>query len=402
MVLPVALAIIAVSYSGVTRATALGIAYAASGAATAVAPAVLGIVTPTLGRWPSFLLAIVAALVALVVVLRVVPKVQLPGLNVRAVYPHGLWAFGLLAVTGGVLGFRENSQSLIRIALIVGGVLLVAVFLLLQRRRGPESGETAIDLRPTAVALIAGVVIAVAQVAPLLEIPLFFQIAQRFAPLLATIATAPFIIALLVAGPVAGLLMTRFSPRTLISGGLVVVGVGDLLLSFATPDTPYVFFILPFFAVGAGFVVGTGIRTAVIFASTPRRLPATAAALNQSSLVVGAQAGVAAVTALVASIAVNAYSAGLPAGSDTTTAVESFRSFLAAVGTSEFGEIVGNLSTTTTADYGSAFAAGVQAAMLLVGLAAIGAAAICWLLMPASSERVTNVFDLREEGQLAG
>ena len=54
------------------------------------------------------------------------------------------------------------------------------------------SDDAAIDIRPTTVALVAGVVIAIAQTAPMLEIPLFFQIAQQYAPLLATIAPGAF------------------------------------------------------------------------------------------------------------------------------------------------------------------------------------------------------------------
>ena len=322
LVLPVALAIVAISYNGAARATALGLAYAASGAATAIAPAILLFVTPTIGRWPSFLLAALVAGAALLVARRAVPQMEPPGLSARAVYPHAIWAFGLLAVTGGIVGFRANSESLIRIGLIVGGSLLVALFLIVQRRRGGQAGDTAIDIRPTTVALVAGVVIAIAQIAPTIEIPLFFQIAQRLAPLLATLAIAPFIIALIVCGPVAGALLKRYSPRTLIGAGLVIVGLGDILLGQAAVDTSYLFFIVPFFAVGAGFVVGTCVRTAVIFASTPRRLPATAAALNQTSLVVGGQAGVAAVTALVSSAAVAWFTASLPTGTDVTGAVE--------------------------------------------------------------------------------
>src|SRR4029450_4512941 len=110
----------------------------------------------------------------------------------------------------------------IRLSLIVGGFLLVGVFLIVQRRRraSADDDEYAIDLRPTTVALIAGFVLILAQTAPMLELPLFFQISQQYAPLLATIAITPFILALIISGPVAGLLITRFSPRALIVGGL--------------------------------------------------------------------------------------------------------------------------------------------------------------------------------------
>jgi hypothetical protein len=55
--------------------------------------------------------------------------------------------------------------------------------------------------------------------------------------------------------------------------------------------------------IGAGFVVATTVRTAIIFASVPDGLPATAAALNESSVAVGSRIGTVVFTALVAQVA---------------------------------------------------------------------------------------------------
>jgi hypothetical protein len=392
-VLPLALAVVAVTYNGATRATALGIAYAALGASTAIAPALLLAVTPTLGRWPAFLLAAACLAAAAVVVIRRVPNTAASGLSLRQVAPHAIWAFGLLALTGGLVGFRENSESIIRLALIVGGVGLVVIFLVRQRRRSTISDDAAIDIRPATVAIVAGVILAIAQAAPMLELPLFFQISQQYSPLLSTIALAPFILALIVSGPIAGALLGRYSPRALICGGLVFVGVGNVALAQATPSSPYFFFILPFFLVGAGFVVGTSVRTAVIFASTPSRMPSTAAALNQASLTVGAQAGVAAVTALVTSAAIAAFAASQATGG---ASVEEFRTFLLAIGTAEFGQAIDTLDPAATAAFGAAFAAGVQYAVFAAGLAAFIGAAIVWVAMPGS-QPVTSIWDTRDE-----
>ena len=49
-------------------------------------------------------------------------------------------------------------------------------------------------------------------------------------------------------------------------------------------DTSYVLFVLPLVLIGAGFVIATTVRTAIIFASVPRGLPATAAAMNEASI----------------------------------------------------------------------------------------------------------------------
>ncbi|MEZ4596748.1 MAG: hypothetical protein R3C32_07835 [Chloroflexota bacterium] len=101
----------------------------------------------------------------------------------------------------------------------------------------------------------------------------------------------------------------------------------------------------PLAAIGAGFVVGTCVRTAVIFAGVPRRLPATAAALNQSSLMVGAQIGVAAVTAIVSDAASGRLRSRSTqaSGGDQANALAGFRAFVDAVGTSTMGEAIANL-----------------------------------------------------------
>src|SRR4029078_2856250 len=86
---------------------------------------------------------------------RNVPHSSLSGLPLRAIAPHSLWAFGLLALISCMVGFRGNSESIIRLSLIIGGALLIAVFLIVQRRRKGVIDEYAIDLRPTTVALVA-------------------------------------------------------------------------------------------------------------------------------------------------------------------------------------------------------------------------------------------------------
>jgi DHA2 family multidrug resistance protein-like MFS transporter len=308
---------------------------------------------------------------------------------------------GLLAVTGGATGFRADPGSPIRMALVVGGILLVGVFLLWQRRRERRADDAAIDVRPVTVALIAGVVIAVAQTAPAVQAPIRFQIVDGMTPLMATIAIAPFVLALLLAGPVAGLLLSRFRPRTLIVGGLVTVGIGDLLFSFAGPTAGYAWFIVPLAAIGAGFVVGTCVRTAVIFASVPRRLPATAAALNQSSLMVGAQIGVAAVTAIVSDAALAAFTRSTQAsGGDQASALAGFRTFIDAVGTSTMGEAIANLGDALRAGYAAAYAAGVSQALATVGTASLIAAAVCWFVMGERAP-LTSVWEHRDERSVA-
>ena len=399
LTVPVALAIVAMAYDGVARATAIGVAYAGYGAATAVAPAVLTTVGPILGRWPSLLLPVIAAAVALWLVRRNVPaarhELRVTGSEVGG---HVLWAFGLLAVTAGVIGLGSGTGELARVVILVAGLLTLGAFALGRRRHGSDPDHLRVELRPATVALGAGVVIAFSQSAALLQAPLFFQVVAHYGPILATLAIAPFVIALVLAGPLAGTLLGRIAPRTLIAGGLLLVGLGDVAFALASSTTGYLLFIVPFIAIGAGFVVGTTIRTAVIFASVPRRLPATAAALNQTSILVGTQLGILVATTTTAEVATATFQATLSGRSsaDASSALDGFRAFLSAVGTSQFQDVLGSFQGGVASDYATAYASGIAASMTLVGVVAVLGAAATWFAL-GSSGPLTSIYEHRDE-----
>ncbi len=399
LTVPVALAIVAMAYDGVPRATAIGVAYAGYGAATAISPAVLTTLEPVVGRAPSFLLPVLAGALALWLVRRrIVSDREEIRVTRREVGGHALWAFGLLALTAGAVGLGSGPGDLVRAVLFVVGLATLGAFALVRRRGGDDAGHARVELRPVAVALGAGVVIAFSQSAALLQAPLFFQVVTHYGPVLATLAIAPFAIALVVAGPAAGILLGRVRPRVLIAGGLLFVGVGDIAFALASPSTSYLYFILPFIAIGAGFVVGTTIRTAVIFASVPRRLPATAAALNQTSILVGTQLGILTATTVAAQVAGDTFRASLAgrAPADVAAAMDGFGSFLAAVGTSQFRDVLGSFEGGVAVDYAAAYAAGVSASMALVGIVALAGAVVTWLAL-GSGGPLTSVYDHRDE-----
>jgi MFS family permease len=61
-----------------------------------------------------------------------------------------------------------------------------------------------------------------------------------YGPLFAVAALAPLFGALILAGPVAGFLLARYAPRTLVGIGAIVVGLGSLLMALiSTPSAGY-------------------------------------------------------------------------------------------------------------------------------------------------------------------
>ncbi|MEI8332787.1 MAG: MFS transporter [Chloroflexota bacterium] len=388
-VLPFAFALVATRYRGVPRATAIGVVYAAYGAAIAVSPVLLTVFGPAGSRWPAFLAAGVGAVVALGIALRRTPDLVVDDPSERPyVIGTAVWAFAIVVVTMGALGFGNGLADPLRLAFLGAGLALGLAFRAWERRRSRRVGTSSIhvDRRPVTVAVAVGVVIGFAQAAPMLELPLFFQLILRYGPLLAALATAPFVVALIAAGPVAGVLLARFGPRTLVAGGVGAVGLGNFVIAFVlSPSASYALLVIPFALIGAGFVIATTVRTAIIFASVSRGLPATAAALNEASVQVGTRVGIIVVTVLVGRLALDGYAATLvgldPAHRDA--ALGAFRDVMAAVGTPSLGQLTGAVGPDDVAAYASSYTEALRMSLAFTGLVAVAAAPLAWIALGA-------------------
>lgn len=291
LIIPFAVGMVAVVYRGPERATALGLLFAVYGATTALAPFLVTVLGSHGPEIQAFGLCAIVALIGIWTTQRFMP--DLPGAERgqrMLIVTTVLWAFGVVVI---VVGLIESEFDL---ALL--GLLPVIIALAARRiaHRGPDQG---VHVRAGGAALAAGIVIGFSQAVPMLVVPAFFTVVQGIDGMIATLFVAPFAIALFAAGPVAGWLLQRYSPRVIIALGTLAIAFANLVFVLVMqPDAGYLLFIVPFALVGGGFVIGTAVRTAVIFAATPARLPATAAALNEASIGVGARLGVTVVVLL--------------------------------------------------------------------------------------------------------
>jgi MFS family permease len=399
LVIPASLALVATSYSGINRATAIGLAYGAYGAAGAGAPILLQLIPEQ--RAPGFIVGIAVCLVALWFVRQRIP--ELPRATTperRYIVGIALWAFGVITTTVGLTWFSASWTDPLRLGLIALGLAVTALAVLRGRlTRSGSTGEVRIDQRPVGVAIFVGVVLGIAQTAAFLQLPLYFRFVLGYGPIMAVVALAPLIIALVVAGPVAGILLGRFSPRWLVGVGAMLVGLANLVLVLvAGRGTTYLAFVVPLFLIGASYVVATTVRTAIIFASVPRGLPATAAALNETSVSVGSRLGIVLVTAVVAQTALSAFSssvAGLPAA-EAQAAIAQFQQVLVAVNTPSFNQVVAGLQGVDVTPYLDAYLAGIHLALGLCGLVAVVGGAVAWALI-GRRDALTTVYDHSEE-----
>lgn len=401
-ILPFSLALVATTYRGVPRATAIGIVYAAWGGAMAASPVLFTILGPTGPTWPAFAASAIAAALALWFVRERTPDLEPVG---RADRPYviatALWAFAVVLISAAIVNLGGPSSYPLRILMISVGIALLVGWAAWARRdrRLAGAGGLRVERRPVTVAVAVGVVFGFAQSAPLFQLPLFFNLILRYGPFWGVVATGPFIVALIAAGPIAGALLARFGPRTLVAGGLATVGLGNVVAALVLDrDAAYALFVVPLAMIGLGFVVGTTVRTAIIFASVSRRLPGTAAALNEASILVGSRIGLAALTALITQRAITIYLDSLgpidPVSRDA--AAEGIRSVLVAIGMPNLAQIAGSVRPSDLAEYVAAFVQAYRESLLLTGGVALLAAPIAWIGLGAS-DPLSTMWDLRDE-----
>ena len=443
LVLTYGIGSVAIAYDGIPRATALGFVYAAFGLGTAASPAVLTLFprlipsqqpgvpsTFVFDTWLAYSLTVVAAGVALWAAYRYIPRIpgSLPASPVL-VAGVAIWSMSVLAIISGIVAIGGEGGLAIPLVLIVAGTLGLAT-LGWRRARTAEAVEALrLDRRALGAALAVGVAIGFAQAVPLMLLPVVFEYPLDYGTLFAIFAIAPFAVALLVAGPIAGILLRRFGPRGIMASGTLAVGVANVLLAGVlviivgftrefyqdNPSTAravlnaahYLLFIGPLVLIGAGFVLGTTVRTAIVFASTPRGLPASAAAINEASVGLGSRIGIVAATTLLATTAV-ASARGIaerrePANADALLA--EFELTLQSLGTPRFREVYAatleGAEPIKGAAYSVAYLEGVIAALILSGIVGILGAVLAWFLI-GRRDPIQTVFDMQDERAASG
>ena len=397
LIFPFAIGSIADVYRGNDRAVALGIAFGVLGLATAVAPILATLLGPLGPAWPALLACGGASAAALIAWRR--HPVEFGHTDPAGRTLAGgvaLGGFGIIAIVTGTVDFGDVHLWL-RVAMILVGCIAFALALWLrQRLHMPDVG---INARPLVIALVVGAAVGFAQMVPAFQMPLYFQIIQGASAFTALLAILPFLVALFVTGPVTDRLLRRYSPRILIGGGAIAVGLADLALAAVlTRTTSYVWFIVPLGFIGAGFVVSTSVRAALIFANMPSRLPSSAAALTQATVALGSRIGIVVATLIVSRFALSAFAAQNSELSPDVLAerLDQLRALLTVVGLPEFDSLIAGVATATVDGYLAAAVEGLRASLTVAGLVGVLGGALAFAL-PRAINPLATVWDLADE-----
>jgi EmrB/QacA subfamily drug resistance transporter len=289
------------------RGKAFGIYGAVAGAGGAVGLILGGVLTQYLDwRWCLYVNDVLAV-AALAGAIAFLPRAE----AVRGVRPD--WP-GLLSIVAGlvaiVYGFSEADtrswSSPITIGLLVGGAVLVALFLAIERRvQNPLLPLRVLADRNRGGANLAVLLSGIGMFGVFLFLTYYIQLDLGFSPVLSGVAFLPMIAVLVVtSATVAARLLTRVGPRWLVALGMALSAAALVLFAQLTVHSTYATGIVPgLLVIGAGLGLVFGAAMNVATGGTAASDAGVASALPNIGQQVGGSIGTALLNTLAASAA---------------------------------------------------------------------------------------------------
>jgi EmrB/QacA subfamily drug resistance transporter len=294
------LALLAAAFTGRERGTALGIWGATTGASVAVGPLVGGVLVEHVSWQSIFYVNLPIGAAAIAVTLRMVSESKDP--DPAPIDWAGLLTFSaaLFALVFGLV--RGNSKgwgSGQIVALLIGAVVLMVIFVLVERRQERPMLDLTLFRKPTFVGVsIVAFALSASIFAMFLYLTLFMQNILGYGPLEAGVRFLPITVLSFFAAALSGNLTERVPVRLLLSIGLGLIGVGLLLMTGLDEHSKWTALLPGFLLSGVGVgLTNPAIASAAVGVVDPRRT-GMASGVNSTFRQVGIATGIAGLGAI--------------------------------------------------------------------------------------------------------
>jgi EmrB/QacA subfamily drug resistance transporter len=304
LLLPQTMAVIIATFPARRRGTALGIWGGVAGLAAVAGPTIGGMLVTWLDwRW-IFFVNVPIGVVTIALAFIVLPEIKSE--HRQTLDPLGvlLASASLVAITYGLVEGQTYHWDLGIKAVIGGGILLLAAFLLVQARRQDRQPLLPFGLfrdRNYALMSAANMIVSIGLLGMALPITLYLQTVLDFSPLKAGLTMAPSAVVSGIVAPFAGRLANRGGRYLLMSGFALYAAGMTLIVAMAGPATRW-YDLIPGFAVG-GLGVGCTMSPMQTIATrnVPPRLAGAASGVLNTLRQTGSALGSAIVLAVLQS-----------------------------------------------------------------------------------------------------
>jgi EmrB/QacA subfamily drug resistance transporter len=248
------LALLAQEFHGKDRGVAFGIWGATIGGAVAIGPLVGGALTSAFGWEWIFFVNVPIAIVAIVLTLRFVAESSDPeGSRIDwlglVTFSASLFCLVFALIRGNDKGW---SSGLI-VTLLVASAVLMAAFIAVERAQERPMFDLSLFGKPAFVgASCSAFALSASMFAMFLYLTLYLQGVLGYSPFQAGLRFLPISVISFFVAPVAGRLSARIPLRTLLGGGLMLVGAGLLLMSGLSVSSGWTHLVPGLLIAGAG------------------------------------------------------------------------------------------------------------------------------------------------------
>ncbi len=289
------LALLAQEFRGRERGMALGIWGATIGAAAAVGPLLGGALTEGFGWSSIFYINVPIGIATAALTVAKVAESRNP--NARRIDWIGTITFTgalFLLVLAIIRGNAEGWGSALIVSLFAGAGVLLVVFLIAQLVQTEAMFDIALFRNPTFDgASVVGFALGCSMFAMFLYLTLYMQTLLGFSPLQTGLRFLPVTVLSFFVAALSGNLSERVPVRLLLSGGLGLVGLGELLMRGLSASSHWTALLAGFLLVGAGIgFVNPAVASAAVGVVSPER-SGMASGINNTFRQVGTATGIA-------------------------------------------------------------------------------------------------------------
>jgi EmrB/QacA subfamily drug resistance transporter len=310
LLLTAALAVINHAFSGKERGRAYAFWGACLGIAITTGPIIGGVITSFLGwRW-AFLVNLPVCTVLIVQTLRVIEESRDHEAKRLDFAGIGTFSFGLFFLTWGLIdGNALGWTSTAILGRLIAASCLLALFVVVELRQERPMVDLGLFRRPTFLgSTFAMLGYAGASQVMIFYLPLYLQNSYGFEPARAGLAMLPFALPMFLTPRVASNIAGRYSGRAVLTTGLVIAFLGNLLLgACAANEGGYGFFVVGMTVAGIGAGLLNGETAKVMQGAVPPQRAGMASGLSATARFTGLLVSVAGLGCLLSSVAVRGF-----------------------------------------------------------------------------------------------
>jgi EmrB/QacA subfamily drug resistance transporter len=301
LMMPATLSIITHAFPAEERGKAIGTWAGVSALALSIGPVVGGFLTEYVSWRAIFFINLPVAVGAVAATLFAVRESRDDSVGRTVDYP------GVVALTTGltaiVLALIEGNKwgwgSAQIIALLVGGVVALAVFVAIElRSRAPMVEFALFRTRHFIGSNIVAFIITFAMMGTFFFMALYLQDILGYGALEAGIRFLPTTLVVATVAPIAGRLSDRFGPVWPMSTGLAVLATSMFMFSSIDTGTTYSGLLVPFILMGGGIALVMSPMSTAAMNAVQVQKAGIASGVLQMSRMIGASVGVAATGAI--------------------------------------------------------------------------------------------------------